>query len=677
MQKVNILVFSLMCSAFCSCNQPKTKVDFQDGIDRANMDTTVSPGDDFDTYANGNWKKLNPLPDDKSRYGTFDKLGDEADQQLKDLFQSIAREKFPAGSDEKKIADFYSSGMDTVTIEKQGISSLKPMLAKVDQLKNKKELQQLIARWHSQGIDPLFSLYADADSKNSTMEVAHLQQGGLGLPNRDYYINKDAHSQEIQKKYRAYIAKIFRLIGVNAKQASQDAQIIYHLEDQLAQVSMSMLDERDPYKTYNKMDIKQLTANTSSYNWKAYFKNIGLDNPGEIIVGQPDFFKGMTELMNKQSLLNWKLYMKWNLINNFTGYLPKAYNKASFDFYGKELTGSLAQRPRWKRVQGATQSAMSMAVGKLYVKKYFPPEAKQRMVQLVENLRTSLGQRIQQLTWMSDTTKQKALEKLKAITVKVGYPDKWKNYSALTITPESYLQNALNAGAFNFNYMIQKINKPVDKTEWMMPPQMVNAYYNPSGNEIVFPAAILQPPFFYMHGDDAENYGAIGVVIGHEMSHGFDDEGRQYDKYGNLKDWWTAQDAKRFNAKTKALADEFSQFTVLDSVKANGKLTLGENIADLGGLNIAYHALHMQLKGTEKPIDGFTPDQRFFLSYAHLWAQNIRDAEKLRLTKVDVHSLGRYRILGPLSNMPEFYKTFGVKKGDKMYREPAGRVTIW
>ncbi|WP_107823584.1 M13 family metallopeptidase [Mangrovibacterium marinum] len=670
------LGLGLMAMAAVSCSHgPQTMAG--KGLDPADMDTTIAPGADFDQYANGGWKKRHPLPDEKSRYGAFDVLGDEAEKQVKELFAAISSNNFKQGSIEQKIANFYASGMDTTAIEARNLAPLQPYLSQIDELKSKADLQQLLAAWQSYGLNPLFGIYADADQKNSAMKVAYLYQSGLGMPNRDYYLNKDDHSLDIQQKYRAYIAGLLQILGQEPESAQQDAETIYAMEKEIAEFSMSMLDQRDPYKVYNKMNLDQLIATAPEYNWKAYFDGVKLSNPGDFIVCQPDFMKAMAQMVEAKPLADWKQYLKYHTISNFSSELPHAVGDLSFEFYGKTLSGSLVQRPRWKRVQEATAGALGEAVGQLYVKEYFPPEAKERMLKLVENLRKALAVRIGNLSWMSDTTKEKAIEKLNAITVKIGYPDKWKDYSSLEITPDSYFQNVVNANNFYFADMLSKVNKPVDKTEWGMTPQTVNAYYNPSANEIVFPAAILQPPFFYMDADDAINYGAIGVVIGHEMSHGFDDQGRQYDKIGNLNDWWQADDAERFNEKTKRLANQFSQFTVLDTVKADGKLTLGENIADLGGLNISYTAMQMALKGDEPQIDGFTPDQRFFLSYAHIWAQNIRDEEKLRLTKVDVHSLGRYRVLGPLRNTPEFYAAFDIKAGDYMYLPEDERVVIW
>lgn len=674
MRKFNHLFLLMTVALFIAC-EPTTKE--PPAINLINMDTSVSPASDFDTYANGGWKKLNQIPDEKSRFGTFDKLADTGEEQVKTLFTEIATGKFKEGSIEQKIADFYASGMDSTAIEQAGTTPLQKYWKQVDDIQSVSDLQQLVADWHRMQINPLFSIYADADQKNSIKVIAYLSQGGLGMPDRDYYLNTDERTLGIQEKYKQFIAGLLQKSGSSEDDATNQASSIYELEKKMATFSMSLLEQRDPYMTYNKMTVDSLAKMAPGYNWTDYFNGVGLNDPGELVVSQPEFFKGIGKLMESEPLDTWKLYMKYQFTNFMASYLSKDIVDMNFDFYGKTLSGRKAQRSRWKTVQATTDNALSEAIGQMYVKKYFPPEAKKRMIALVDNLRISLGERINQLEWMGDTTKQKAIEKLNTINVKVGYPDKWKDYSNLEVVKDSYLQNVLNSGIFDFERMIKKVNKPVDKSEWYMPPQMVNAYYNPSTNEIVFPAAILQPPFFYLNADDAVNYGAIGVVIGHEMTHGFDDQGRQYDKDGNLNDWWTAQDTERFNKRTAVLVDQYSQFTVLDTIKADGQLTLGENIADLGGLNVAYQALNHVLKGNEKLIDGFNPEQRFFLSYAHLWAQNIRDEEKVRLSKIDVHSLGRYRVLGPLRNMPEFYAAFDVKEGDEMYLADNSRAVIW
>jgi len=674
MKSINLflLISLLIGSMACKQEAPKVKA-----INVADMDTSISPAKDFDNYANGGWKKRFPIPDDKSRFGTFDLLADTGEVQVKTLIDEIASKKQEAGTIGQKIADFYNTGMDTVRIEANGLTPVQPLFDQISAIVSKEDVMKVVSDFHSKGISPMFSLFSGADRKNSEMCVAYLYQGGLGMPNRDYYMKDDERSKGIQAAYLVHLQKMFMLTGIDESTAKANAMVVYNLEKRLAAASMTKLEMRDPQKTYHKMNLEGLQKISNEINWPAHFQSIGLQNPGDFIVGQPDFVTELSKMLKEVSVDDWKLYLKWQVVNELSPYLSSSFEKQNFDFYGKTLSGQLVQRPRWKRVQGATSNALSEAIGQMYVQKYFPAEAKKRMIELVSNLRVSLGERIKQLSWMSDATKAKAIEKLDAITVKIGYPDKWRDYSALEVSTDSYVADAIRSNIFDFKYMIGKINKPVDRTEWMMPPQMVNAYYNPTINEVVFPAAILQPPFFFKDGDDAVNYGAIGVVIGHEMTHGFDDQGRQFDKVGNLTDWWTADDAKKFGERTRILASQFSNFTVIDSMKANGDLCLGENIADLGGLNISFNALKKVLKGNEQPIDGFTPDQRFYLAYAHVWAQNIRDKEIIRRTKEDVHSIGRFRVIGPLRNLPAFYNAFGVKEGDYMYLKEADRAVIW
>jgi putative endopeptidase len=674
--KVKLLIISSITAItfMTACNQKKEKIK---AIDPADMDLSVKPGDDFDNYANGGWKAKNPIPDEKSRYGSFDQVSDLAEKQVKSLVGDLAATPHEKGTIEQKIADFYKTGMDTVKIDKQGLAPIQPYLDEIDQLATIQDVQKMIAKMHAENIYPLFDFSSGADEKNSGMVITYLSQGGLGMPDRDYYTNTDPRSKELQVQYVKYMTNMFGLMGEDTTTAQTDAQTVMKMETQLAKASMTRLERRDPYKTYHKMDVKGVAALAPKYNWISYFDEVGLGDPGQLIVSQPAFFTEVNTMISDIPVKDWKTYLRWNFVNSLSPYLSSAFQTQSFDFYGKSLSGSKVQRPRWKRVLGATNRSLSEALGEMYVKKYFPPEAKQRMIVLVNNLKTSLKQRIQELSWMSDTTKTKAIDKLEGIRVKVGYPDKWRDYSALEVDTDAYVLNAIRAHKFAFNYELSKINKPVDKDEWFMPPQMVNAYYNPTQNEIVFPAAILQPPFFYMNGDDAVNYGAIGVVIGHEMTHGFDDQGRQYDKEGNLNDWWTKGDADRFKKRAEVLAKQFDQFVVLDSIHANGELTMGENIADLGGLNISYQAFKNADPGEGKPIDGFTPEQRFFLAYAHVWAQNIRDKEIIRRTKDDVHSLGHFRVIGPLRNIPAFYKAFDIKEGDFMYLPADKRAVIW
>ncbi|MFV0555257.1 MAG: M13 family metallopeptidase [Mangrovibacterium sp.] len=667
----------VLLTSVAACSSPTTKTP---DLDPADMDISISPAADFDEYANGGWKRNNPMPDEKSRFGSFDKLADLADLQLKEIFTELAEKDYPAGSIEKKISDFYKAGMDTVAIEAAGMQPVLKQLEQVDALKSKKELFQLMGQWARSYDNPFFRIGTGADLKNSEMQVLYVSQSGISMPDRDYYLKTDEKSQEIQAKYRQFVAGIFRLAGEDPDVAITKSETIYDIEHQMAEFQMSMLDRRDPFKTYNRMDLTQFSKLAPSLELNSFFEKAGLQAAEEFVVGQPDFFLGMEKLANKVSLEDWKTYLEYNTLTDLTDYGPKAWNELSFEFFGKTLKGQKAQRPRWKRIQSATSGQLGEGVGQIYVEKFFPEEAKTRMVGLVENLRAALGNRIKQLDWMSEETKEKALVKLDAIVVKVGYPDEWKDYSALEIT-NSHAQNMANLSEFYYNDMLSEINQPVNKKEWHMTPQTVNAYYSPTANEIVFPAAILQPPFFYMNGDDAINYGGIGVVIGHEITHGFDDRGRLYDEKGNLNEWWTAEDAEKFTAKADILVKQFDSFVVSvqgnDTIFANGELSLGENIADLGGLYISYDALQMALSGNEPLIDGFNPTQRFYLSYARLWAQNIREEEKIRLTNVDVHSLGRFRVNGALSNIPTFYDAFGIKEGDAMWLEEEKRALIW
>ncbi len=666
------LISILLGSLSCRQEPPKSKA-----IDLADLDTSFSPASDFDNYANGGWKKRFPIPDEKSRFGSFDLLADTGEVQVQKLITEIATNKQKAGSIALKIADFYNTGLDTAKIEANGCKPVQPLFDQINSIQNKDDLMKVVADLHTKGIRPMYSLFSDADQKNSELVVAYLYQGGLGMPDRDYYTKDDERSKSVQESYKVHLQKIFSLAGDNEAISKANSSVVYTIEYRLAKSSMTLLEQRDPHHIYHKMNLEGLQKISPEINWSSQFQSLGLSNPGDFIVGQPDFVTELGKMLKEVSVDDWKIYLKWQVLRSTSSYLSLAFVNQSFDFFGKTLSGQMAQRPRWKRVQEATNNALSEAIGQLYVQKYFPAESKKRMLELVQNLRVSLGERIKQLAWMSDETKAKALAKLDAVNVKVGYPDKWRDYSALEVSTDSYVANVLRARQFDFNFMISKVNKPVDRTEWQMAPQEVNAYYNPNMNEIVFPAAILQPPFFYADADNAVNYGAIGVVIGHEMTHGFDDQGRLYDKVGNLADWWTADDSKLFGERTKVLVNQFNNYTVLDTLKANGELSLGENIADLGGLNIAYYAMKKASTGNEKPIDGFTPDQRFFLAYAHLWAQNIRDKEIVRRTKEDPHSLGRFRVLGPLRNMPEFYKAFDVKEGDYMFLKEADRAVIW
>lgn len=670
-----VLFSTLLLSQSCTTDV-KMK---EKAIDPANLDLTVNPGDDFNQYANGGWMKNNPIPADKSRYGSFDELSDKNEIQVKNLLDKIATNSYEQGTVEQKIASFLKTGMDTIKIEEQGIKELSSEFEKIASITKKEELEKQILHFQKNGIKTAFVIYSRADAKNSQVEVTHFHQSGLGMPDRDYYLSKDERFVKIREKYLLYVEKIFSLLGDDQAKAKTNAEEVLNLETQLATASMDRLSMRDPHKTYNKFTLSSLIELAPNFDWKNYFTELNLDDPGTIIISHPDFIATFDKALNTVDIEKWKTYFRWHLINSTASYLSEEFVNANFDFYGKTMQGTPENRPRWKRVNSVANSYLSEAIGQVYVKEYFPPEAKERMLKLVANLRLALGERIANLAWMEDETKKNAQEKLEAITVKIGYPDKWKDYSKLKIKDDAYVLNVLRSRKFSFEKMLSKINQAVDKTEWHMPPQMVNAYYQPSQNEIVFPAGILQPPFFYLDADDAVNYGAIGVVIGHEMTHGFDDKGRLYDKVGNLNTWWTEKDNEQFVEKANVLVEQFNNFVVIDSVKANGKYTLGENIADLGGINISYTAFKKteEWKNQDKKIDGFTPDQRFFLAYAHIWGQNIRDKEILRRTQEDVHSLGKYRVIGPLRNVAEFHNAFDIKEGDYMFLPENERAIIW
>lgn len=649
-------------------------------LSATNMDTTVKAGDDFYRYANGSWLKNNPIPAEYSRYGAFEVLEEENYTQLKTILAEASADKNAAeGSVNQKIRDFYNSGMDTVKIEKNGISPLKAELDQINAFTTVADVEKMLVLEHASGNYPLFYLYSSPDEKNSNQVIAATYQGGLGLPDRDYYLGTDSRSKEIRASYLKHMAKMFVLAGSAPDQAAKDADVVMKIETELATISSTRLELRDPKANYNKTDLAGLEKMAPGIDWKGYFEGINLHVTNEINIGQPKFMSGMAKMITTVSVADWKVYFRWDLINSAASSLSTDFDKEHFAFYGTVLSGVKEQRPRWKRMIDQTSSSLGEAVGQIYVQKFFPPEAKKRMVELVNNLKVSLGERINGLAWMTDITKKEAQAKLAKINVKIGYPDKWIDYSTLTIGTESYYTNNKNARQFEVNRSIAKIGKPVDRSEWGMTPQTINAYYSPNMNEIVFPAAILQPPFFFMDADDAVNYGAIGMVISHEMTHGFDDQGRQYDKEGNLHDWWQTEDSKNFEAKTKVLVDQYDSYKILDSLHVDGKLTLGENIADLGGMNIAYNGLQKALNGKNKDekIDGFTTDQRFFLSYAQVWRANIRDEETMRRLKEDVHSPGDARVNAIVYNIPAFYTAFNIQPTDKRYIAPENRADIW
>ena len=674
-----LLILPLVAGVLVTGCAPKPGAEKNLAIDPSNMDTTVACGEDFYEYACGGWIKKNPLKPEYARYGSFDVLAENNQKQMRELIDELEKAENEPGSVAQKVGDLYKMGLDSVRLNKEGVSPISEALKNIASLDDKVAFASLVAQMHKEGSSPFFQLYVGADEKNSSMNIVNLYQGGMSMGDRDYYLSEDSANVKIRDAYKKYINKMFTLAGYSAEKAVAAEKNVMNIETALAKVAFSREETRNPLKNYNKMAMTDFLKQMNGFDWKSYFSALGLDSLNEINPNQLPFIKGMDALVGGLTSEEIRDYLIFKQINTASSYLSDDFVQARFDFYGKVLSGQQELKPRWKRSLSVTDGALGEALGEMYVAKYFPPEAKERMLKLVENLRISLGEHIDSLEWMSAETKAKAKEKLAAFYVKIGYPDKWRDYSGLTIDPKkSYWDNVREAAIFESDYMLSDVNKPVDKTRWLMSPQTVNAYYNPTTNEICFPAGILQPPFFYMDADDAVNYGGIGVVIGHEMTHGFDDQGRQYDKDGNLKDWWTAEDAKQFNLRADKLADQYSSIIVLDTVHANGRFTLGENIADHGGLRVSYTAFKNATKGQDlKPIDGFTPDQRFYLAYAGLWAQNIRDEEILRLTKIDPHSLGKWRVNAALRNLESFFQAFGITEKDPMYMKPEDRVTIW
>lgn len=672
--KKSLFVFLIMISGILiSCSTKDMAINKED------LDTRVHPGTDFYQYANGGWMENNPLPDEYSRFGSFDKLANDNKKMVRGLIEEAAAKENAPGSIAEKVGNFYHTGMDTALLEKSGLDPVKDLLGRIDMVKNSDDLSQCIYDLHKKNLSMLFFLYGAPDKMNSEMVIANVYQGGLGLTDVDYYTAEDEKSEEIRAEYRNYISDMLQKANFGGPDPRMAAEQIFELEDKLARASMTRLERRNPHLTYNKKDVSEWDASNMNLSWRTYLNEVGLSEIKELNIAQPEFFSSLDNLLGAYPVEQWKLYLKWHILNEAAPYLSSAFEHRNFEFYGMYLSGKKAIQPRWKRVLQIQDYALGEAIGQMFVEKYFPPEAKERMLDLVSNLKLALGERIDLLEWMSDETKELAHAKLATMNVKIGYPDKWRDYSGLEVGTDSYYGNVLRAMEFNHDYRISKIGKKVDPDEWGMTPQTVNAYYSPPRNEIVFPAAILQPPFFYLDGDDAVNYGAIGVVIGHEMTHGFDDQGRKFDKDGNLKDWWTEGDAERFDERAKVLTDQFNAYTVLDDVKADGALTLGENIADLGGLNISYTALKKawEKNPPDKETNGFTPVQRFFLAYSHVWAQNITDKEILRRTKEDVHSLGKLRVNGPLPNMKEFYEAFAIDEEAEMYIAEENRASIW
>jgi len=652
------------------------------GLNVANLDKSVNPCDNFFQYASGNWLKNNPIPAAETRWGSFNELADKNNAVMRQILEEAAANKSATkGSNAQKVGDYYAAAMDSAAIEAAGLKYLKPELDRISAIKDLKGLQTTLVRAQKIQTGAFFNAYVGQDDKKSDQYAVNLYQGGLSLPDRDYYLKDDARSKAIRAAYNTYLVNTFKLLGDNDATAQKNAATVLRLETRMAKASKSRVDLRDPYANYNKMTVAAASKQFPNLNLPVTMQQMGLGSAKEVIVGQPAFFKEVSTMMKTEPLADLKTYMRWHLVTSVTPALPKAYSDESFKF-AQVLSGAKKQQPRWKRMLRATDGALGEAFGQLYVDKAFTPEAKQKALEMVDNIKAAFTEHIQQLDWMSAATKAEAQKKLDAFTVKIGYPDQWKDYSALNISRESHLKNVLAAREWAINDNVKKFGKPIDRKEWGMTPPTVNAYYNPSMNEIVFPAGIMQPPFFDPKADDAVNYGGMGAVIGHEITHGFDDQGRQYDAQGNLKDWWTKEDAEKFDARAAVVGKQFDAFSPLDSVYVNGKLTMGENLADLGGLNIAYTALQKELQQDygDKPrpkYDGLTPEQRFFLAYAQIWRTNARPEYLRQQVLTDPHSPAQFRTNGPLMNMPQFYEAFGCKEDAKMVRAQTERAKIW
>ena len=664
----------LVLIALVSFAQPVIKLKF---IDSSNMDLSVKPGQNFYNYANGAWIKNNPIPPSKTSWGSFLVLRDASLDALKNILEEAA--KNPEKNRLMKMTgDFYASGMDSIAIEKLGFDPIKNDLAKIDKINTVQDLVKEIASMRVNGIaSPLFGFYIDQDDRNAKQYIAKFGQGGTSLPDRDYYLKNDARITNIRKEFLLYMTELFRMVGTEAAKAKLQADNILALETQLAKAQYSRVEMRDPVKLYHKFFVDDFSRATTNINWRNLMQQMNVTGQDSILVSNPTFLKTVDSLLTATSIATWKAYLQWYVIKNSVGYLSNDFVNRNFKF-SKVLSGQKEITPRWQRLSGLVDNNLGELLGQLYVKKYFKPEAKTRMIELVKNLQQTFEDRIKRLDWMSAATKSKAIIKLDAFTKKIGYTDKWKTYDGLVITRNNFLENIRNANKWGYKDNIDRLGKPIDKTEWGLTPPTINATYSPSKNQITFPAGILQFPFFDFAADDAINYGGIGAVIGHEMTHGFDDQGRQFDADGNLRDWWTAEDAKQFKTKADLVVSQYDAYTVLDTLHVNGKLTLGENLADLGGLAIAYEAFKKTPQGkTTTKIEGFTPDQRFFLSWAQVWRSSYLPETAAQLILTDPHSPNEYRTNGIVSNMDEFYKAFDVKPGDKMYKPADKRIRIW
>jgi endothelin-converting enzyme/putative endopeptidase len=642
-------------------------------LDVTSIDTNVDPCTDFFAYSCGSWLQNNPIPPDKTSWGVGGKLADQNRALLREILEEAASGGPGRDPVKQKIGDYYSACMDEKAIETAGASPLKSDLERINKMRSKREMARVVAAMP--GLNVPFAFQSDQDYKNSSQVIAQVDQSGLGLPDRDYYLNTDAKSVELRQAYSAHVQKMFQLLGDSPEAAATEAQTVLRMETALARGSLTQVERRDPKLLYHKMKRRELEGISPSFRWKEYFSLAGQPGLQSLNVAAPEFFKTMDAALKKESLENWKAYLRWHLVDANAPYLSSAFVDADFDFFGKTLTGVQQIEPRWKRCVNYVDNDLGEALGQAYVERAFPPQAKQRAQKLVKQIEAAMEQDIDGVSWMSPATKQQALAKLHALANKIGYPDKWRDYSALTIARDDYMGNVVRARKFEFNRQIAKIGKPVNRGEWDMTPPTVNAYYNPQINDINFPAGILQPPFFDPRADDAPNYGDTGATIGHELTHGFDDEGRQFDAQGNLRDWWTAEDGKQFDQRASCISDQYSQYIAVDDVKVNGQLTLGENVADLGGMMLAYMAWKTETQGQKlEPIDGFTPEQRFFIGYGQSWCSSTRDETKRMYATIDPHSPDKYRVNGVVSNSPQFQQAFQCKAGSAMVREKRCRV---
>jgi putative endopeptidase len=675
-----LIAIATTAALFTSCagKKEETKPTGPLAIDIANMDTTVRPQDDFYQYANGTWLKNNPVPSTDSRWGSFSQLMEDNLKKLKGILEETAKKENANGSNAQKIGDYFFTYMDSVKKNAEGVKPLSPYLKQVDDLKSNSDLVNVITNLQLKGVRVAWGLYVSSDPKSSNVNIAQANQGGLGLPDKEYYTRTDEESKKLQADYLDHLSKMFQLLGDTKEIAEKNAKVVYDFDMKLAKASMTNVELRDIEKQYNKYNLAELDKKYPNINFTNYLKGLGLPAAKEVIIGQPEFFKQVDAMIKTTSLEDWKQYMRWNIINSYADQLSDEVSKQNFAFYNTTLSGQKEMKPRWKRAITEVDNVLGEALGQLFVEKYFPEDSKKKVNAMVDNLIAAYRERINGLDWMSAETKVMAQKKLNTIIKKLGFPDKWRDYSKLNVAKNSHLENYINAYTYELNRNFDKLSKPVDKMEWFMSPPTVNAYYNPTTNEITFPAGIMQPPFFFADADNAVNYAAIGAVIGHELTHGFDDQGSQFDEQGNMKNWWTKDDQTKFQAKTKMVVEQYNSYVAIDSLHVNGELTLGENIADLGGVSIAYAAFLKteQAKKGEK-LDGFTPQQRFFLSWAQIWRTNYTDAALKKQVNTNPHSPSMFRGNGPLTNLPEFYEAFGVKEGDKMFVPAEKRAKIW